>query len=415
MKILMVDKYYFIKGGAERYCFELSLLLEKNGHEVIPFSMKHADNFTTSYEKFFVENIEYNLNSNLAKIKNSLKITSRMIYSIHAKNMLERLIRSVKPDIAHLHMIDHQISPSILHVLKKHNIPVIQTVHQYKLACPNYRLYNMKRKKICEKCLFGHYYHPIFEKCHKDSAFAGMLIGLETYIHKKMKIYEKNIDVFHVPSKFMGSKLEQAGIEKNKIHHFFYTINIDNYKPHFDFENYILYYGRLAKEKGILTLLKAMVGITNTKLLVVGDGQQRAELEAFCLKKNLDNVEFLGIRNGENLKSIISKAKFIVVPSEWYDNSPLVIYESFSLGKPVIGSNLGGIPELIDDEKNGFIFEQGNVDQLSEKMTSLIDNADLIKSFGKNARYKAETEFAPEPHYGIIIKEYNNLKEKVTN
>ncbi|MFQ5752238.1 MAG: glycosyltransferase, partial [bacterium] len=193
LKILMIDKYYFIKGGAERYYFELAKLLEAQGHQVIPFSMQHNENLGTSYSDYFVDFIDYNNGSKKINFAQSLKIAGRMLYSIHSKRKLEALIEHVKPDLAHLHMIDHQISPSILHTLKNHEIPVIQTVHQYKLVCPNYRLYNTRTNSICEKCLGGHYLYPITERCHKNSFAAGLLLALETYLHRFLSIYE-NVD-----------------------------------------------------------------------------------------------------------------------------------------------------------------------------------------------------------------------------
>ncbi len=408
MKILMIDKFYFVKGGAERYFFELSDILRANGHEVIPFSMKHEENFDTEYEKYFVNNIEYNLDGVFRKAASSFKIFGRMVYSTEAKRKIEKLINATKPDIAHLHMIDHQISPSILDVFDKYGIPVLQTVHQYKLVCPNYRLYNMYKKEICEKCLNGHYFHPVLEKCHKDSRLAGLMIGLEMTIHKRLKIYDK-IDLFHVPSFFMGEKLKQAGVDGGKIKHLFYTINLDNYPANFSSEDYIIYYGRLAKEKGILTLLQAMTEVKSIDLLVVGDGPQREELESFVREHHLENVKFLGVKGGKELNSLVANSKFVVIPSEWYDNSPLVIYESCSMGKPVIGAKMGGIPELIDDNKTGLLFEAGDSKELAEKMNYLLASPKLIVEFGKQARKKAEREFSPQVHYQKMLEIYSDL------
>jgi glycosyltransferase involved in cell wall biosynthesis len=409
MKVLMIDKFYFIKGGAERYYFELKDVLEAKGHKVIPFSMKHPENFDTEYEEFFVDNIEYNVDSFLAKIASIPRITARMIYSTHAKERLEKLLEHAKPDIAHLHMIDHQLSPSILHTLKKYDIPVLQTIHQYKLVCPNYRLYNPKTNEICEKCLGGHYFNPIFQKCHKNSTIAGAMIALESYVHHLMRIYEKNVDIFHTPSHFMTDKLKAGGIHEDKIKHLFYTLKLDNYPPHFEFDDYVVYLGRLAKEKGVLTLLQAMTNIRKTQLLVVGDGPQRNTLEQYAAEQELSNVTFLGNQSGEKLQQLIQKAKFLVVPSEWYDNSPLVIYEAFAYGKPVIGSRLGGISELIDDEKNGCHFTAGNVEELTQKIEYLTARPEKISEFGHNARRKAESEFEPEYHFGRMYDWYNGL------
>jgi glycosyltransferase involved in cell wall biosynthesis len=409
MKFLFVDKYYFIKGGAERYFFEFADVLEKKGHEIIPFSMSHSENFSTAYSKYFVSEIEYNGKSSLKKLLNAPSSLFRMIYSLEAKKQLTNLIEETKPDIAHLHMIDHQISPSILHVLKKYDIPVMQTVHQYKLVCPNYRFYNARKNMICEKCLDRKYYHPIFEKCHKNSSITGAMLALEMTIHKKMKIYENNIDLFHVPSTFMGEKLIQGGIDPEKIFQKFYTINLDEFPYQKDFENYFVYFGRLSEEKGILTLLKAMKGISGTKLLILGSGPEEDRLKKYADENNLNDVEFLGYKGKEDINEIIGKAKFVVVPSEWYDNSPLVIYESFALGTPVIGANLGGIPELVNHEINGLIFEAGNVEDLTEKIKRLVENSDLAKKFSQAARNKAETEFHPEFHYEAMMEKYKGM------
>lgn len=405
----MVDKYYFIKGGAERYFFELKKILEKQGNEVFPFSVANSQNYPSKYEPYFVNEIEFNGLSKWEKAKKWPKIVGRILFSGEAQKKIEKLINKVKPDIAHLHMIDHQISPSILFSLKRHGIPVFQTIHQYKLVCPNYRLYNMRTGSICEKCLDGYFYHPIFEKCHKDSSIDGAILFLEASLHKALKSYKNNVDIFHVPSRFMGEKLIQGGLDAKKIRKLYYTINIADYPFSAEMENYILYYGRLSREKGILTLLKAMKKWPEIKLVVVGDGPQKKELVEFAASNRLNNIHFAGNKWGDELKQLVSRSKFIVVPSEWYDNSPLVIYESFSMGKPVIGADIGGISELVDHDLNGFLFDAGDEADLAGKIKNLWDDMDKIVEFGKNARAKAEQEFSPEYHYKEMMKMYREL------
>ena len=283
LKILMVDKYHFIKGGAERYFFELKEVLESYGHKVIPFSMQHPDNYHTEYEKYFVKNIDFHHNSSLKRLIDSPGIASRIIYSYEAKKKIEELILHEKPDIAHLHMIDHQLSPSILHALKKHNIPVIQTVHQYKMVCGNYKLYNPGKGTVCEKCLNGSHWHPIKEKCHMDSRLSGVLLALEMNIHKMMHIYD-NVDLFHVPSVFMKTKLTAGGVDESKIQHLYYTIKLEDYPYSPDYSDYFVYYGRLSKEKGILTLLKTMKEVPEAKLLILGDGAATTGIGRICPK-----------------------------------------------------------------------------------------------------------------------------------
>jgi glycosyltransferase involved in cell wall biosynthesis len=186
-------------------------------------------------------------------------------------------------------------------------------------------------------------------------------------------------------------------------------LKLDNYPPHFAFEDYILYFGRLAKEKGVLTLLKAMKKAKEVKLRVVGEGPERAELEEYASQHNLANVRFDGVKGGDELKSLVGNSRFVVVPSEWYDNSPLVIYESSALGKPVIGARIGGIPELIEDNRTGFHFEAGNADELADKITHLDSRPERISEFGRQARVMAEREFEPERHYERIHSWYREL------
>ena len=220
-----------------------------------------------------------------------------------------------------------------------------------------------------------------------------------------IKIYD-NIDMFHTPSSFMKGKILQAGIPQEKVRNLFYTIQIKEYPYSPAFEDYFIYFGRLSWEKGIFTLLKAMQDVHQSKLLIIGDGPVRKELEIFAVDNDLKNVVFLGSKNGNELKSLVSKAKFVIVPSEWYENSPLVIYESFSMGKPVIGASIGGISELIDHEENGLLFDAGDAEGLKEHILSLLNNPQKVTQFSENAREKAELHFSPDRHYEKITDLY---------
>jgi len=415
MKILMADKFYFIKGGAERYFFELAGLLTARGHEVIPFSMAHERNFPSPYSDCFVDYIDFNPVKTADKIRYGFQSFGRVIYSRQAQKRLSRLIERVRPDVAHLHMIDHQLSPSILPVLKQAGIPVIQTVHTYKHVCPSYRLYHMQKGTICEKCLHGNFYHPLVEKCHKSSFSASLLLVVEEAVHRLLKLYEKGVDIFHVPSRFMGAKLAEGGIDPVKIRHLFYTINLDDYPVRYDSDPYFVYFGRLSAEKGIMTLLKAVKGLKNIKLKIIGDGPLQQQLEDYAGRNQLEGVEFTGRMDGESLKKAVSGARFVVVPSEWYENSPLAIYESMAMGKPVIGSRMGGIPELIEHGRSGYLFKAGDSVELRHWICNAMDDASdrkKLPEMGRYARKKAETMFHHEVHYQKLMRMYDALMEK---
>lgn len=414
LKVLMINKYHFVKGGSERYMFDLQELLEKNGHEVIPFGMADEKNIPSDYNKYFVDAIDYDFKSKVDKILSVPKVFGRMTYSFHAKERLEALLKNTKVDIAHLHMIDHQLSPSILHVLKKYNIPVVQTVHQYKLVCPNYRLYVPQKAESCERCLAGNYFNAVIQRCHKGSLFASAMVAVETAIHKAMQIQENNIDYFIVPSGFMGEKLAQGGIPEDKIKPIYHFIESENYPKSFEESDYFVCYGRLSEEKGLFTLLKAIKNLPSAKLKMIGDGPEREKLEDFAKENNI-NVEFTGKKLGDELKQLVSKSKFVVLPSEWYENSPMVIYESFAMGKPIVGAKAGGITELIRHEVDGLLFEMRNEKQLRQAIETMLNDHELVKKYGQAGYERVIGEFDPVTHYDKVMELYDNLLQKTSS
>jgi glycosyltransferase involved in cell wall biosynthesis len=279
-------------------------------------------------------------------------------------------------------------------------------VHTFKPVCPSYRLYHMGKRTVCEKCLQGSYWRAPAERCHKDSFFATLLVALETTFHKAFRFYERGVDLFLVPSRFMGAKLTEGGIPPEKIRHLFYTIDLGQYDPSFSSDAYFLYYGRLSEEKGLLTLIKAVEGGVGLPLHIVGDGPQKRILEEIVRDKRIDGVRFLGAFDGHALKQAVSRARFVVVPSEWYENSPLVIYESFAMGKPVIGTAMGGIPELIDPGVDGLLFPAGDVEALRKSIQQLVRHPEALPRMGRAARAKAERVFAPSVHYEKLMELY---------
>ncbi|MBD3288385.1 glycosyltransferase [candidate division KSB1 bacterium] len=408
MKILMVNKYNYIKGGSERCLFEVTDLLKEKGHQVVPFAMKDEQNVDVEYSRYFVDAIEFNNLNFIEKVTGAPKIIGRIIYSKHAKEKIEELIEAEKPDIAHLHMIDHQISPSILPALKKHGIPIVQSVHQYKVVCPNYRFYIPQKNEICERCLSGNYFHPVIQKCHKNSYAASLLVAMESTIHKMLKLYD-HIDYFIAPSKFLQGKLVEGGIPKEKVLYIPHFLRLEEYKPTYRYDDYFIYLGRLSEEKGLVTLLNAMKGIKRSELKIIGDGPQRSELEHIAKKENLKNVQILGKKSGDELKKLVSNATFMIIPSEWYENAPMVIYEAFALAKPVIGADVGGISELIIPGKTGFLFPLRNIKELQNHIEYFLNHRDAAPEFGKRARELTEQKFSEETHYRRLSSVYKSL------
>lgn len=401
--ILQINKFHYICGGADRYYFNLSELLRKKGHRVVNFSMKDERNEPSEWSDYFVGNIDISkTHFDLA----GLRKAARIIYSLESKRKIEQLIKDIQPDIAHIHNIYHQISPSILPVLKKYNIPVVMNLHDYKLISPNYKF--LCRGKICEHK--RKYYREIFHKSIKDSYIASSWCVLETVIHNVLNIYKNNIDLYLAPSEFIKNKFVEYGFEPDKIKVLPYALDTDKYGnlPNKTVaQRYILYLGRLSEEKGIEVLIEAMKNIKNKVLLkIVGEGSLLDDLKRKKELEGLDNIEFVGFQSGDKLKQIISDSEFVVVPSVWYENSPLVIYEAMALGKTVIGSRIGGIPELIKEGVTGLLFEAGDSRELATKIDYLLDNDKVLTRMGEAAKVES-LRFGFDKHYEKIMEVYN--------
>jgi glycosyltransferase involved in cell wall biosynthesis len=300
------------------------------------------------------------------------------------------------------------LSPSVLYSAKENGLPVVWTVHDYEPLCPNTLFLN--RNGVCEDCKGDKYYKVISNRCKKESLSASIMAAIIFYAHRTASIY-KMIDYFITPSEFLKNKLIDYGFDSKKIVHIPNFIDIEKIRANYTHSDYFLYLGRLSREKGILTLLKAIKSLQGSaRLKIVGKGQIEEEIVNYITINKLENlVEMLGYRGEKELEDIMKKAMFVVVPSECYENFPYAVLEAFAYGKPVIGANIGGIPEQIDDGVNGYLFEYKNTSELAEKIISLIDNPDKIVEMGKKAREKAELKYNSQHHYETLMNLYRRL------
>ncbi len=401
MKVLLGNKFFYHRGGAESVFFDTTYLLEKKGHKVISFSMKHPRNYPSPYEKYFISNVDYKQRGFKNRVNSSLKA----LYSFEAKTKIEELIKKEKPDIAHLHNTYHQISPSILHTLKKFNIPIVLTLHDYKMVCASYLM--LCRGKVCEACRDGRYYSCFLKGCAANSGVKNLVNTIEMYLHHRvLNIYDL-VDVFIAPSRFLKNKLEEMGFRK-KIVFLPYLIKSDEISPEYNWtEKSIVYFGRLTNEKGLFTLLDAVKKIKGVTVKIIGEGPREEDIRTKLRIEKIWNVKLLGYKSGSELESEIKKSMFSILPAEYYDNSPRAIIESMAIGKPVVGSRIGGIPELIRDNETGLTFEPGNAKDLRAKIEYLVNNQDQIVKMGKNARSFVEKELNADKHYNRLMGIYN--------
>lgn len=401
----MGHKFYRMVGGVDKYYLALCQLMERKGHQVIPFATKSESNLSSPFESYFAPHIQYQDGPILTKLVNA----SRFISSSDAKKQIAKLVADTKPEIAHLQHIYHQLTTSIFEPLRNAGIPIVQGIHDYKLGCPRYMLFNTNTNKICDACEGEEYFHAILSRCYDGSLLHSAMIAIESYYNRINKTYQRNVARFLVSNNHMKEHLVRYGIKGEKIVIIPNFVDVSSHEPVYQHDGYLLYFGRLSIEKGIEYLIRAMHELQDQKLLVVGNGPDEMRLRQLTDKLNLENVSFLGSLWGDSLQSILDHAMCVIVPSYWHENSPMVIYESFASGKPVIGSRRGGIPDLIDHGVNGLLFDAGDVTELKQCIQTIATDPAKQKYYGLQARLKAEKEFSPDIHYARIVQVYRDL------
>lgn len=406
MKILLVNKYHYVRGGSETYYFGLAQLLQKAGHQVIFFAMQDEKNLPCQQSEYFVSNVEFNGN---LSVKQKAKAAMRMVYSLEAKRKISALIEKEKPDIIHINLFHRVLTASIVDAAKKYQIPVIFTMHDLNCICPNHTM--LDHGKICEACLHGSYLNCVKRVCFKDSRVKCMMAAIESEFNKLSGLYNK-INLFITPSEFYKNKMMESDLTKSKV------ICLRNFLPekavvseNMERKHYYLYFGRLSEEKGVMTLLKAVQKVPEVQLEIAGTGPIEEILQDYVREMQLqERVHFNGFLSGKALTDIIAGAKCIVLPSEWYENGPYSIMEAMAAGKPVIVSGEGGLPEIVKNGENGFICEAFNPSSLAEciqKMEKLED-----EQYDRMSQYAAEQAaemFDAEKYLKDLTSEYEKL------
>jgi len=404
MKILLINKYFYRRAGAEKYFFDLAQLLESHGHEVAFFAMHHPKNEKTKWSKYFVKEVDLTARRGFME---DFETASNFVYSTEAKENLSKLLKEFKPDIVHMHNIYHQLSTSILDVLKKIAAPKVMTLHDYKLICPNYSLFTEGR--VCERCWRHRYYQAIIHKCLQDSYAASALAAYEMYIVKARQIYESVIDCFVSPSLFLKEKLEDWDVELKRIEHLPNFLFLDDYVPNYDSGNYYFFFGRLAAEKGVADLINVFGELDKLNLKIAGTGPLEESLKETVRAQNLNNIEFVGFQTGEPLHRLIANARAIIAPTLWYDNYPYSVLEAQAAGKVVIASRMGGIPEMIENEATGYLYEPRNKFDLRARIEDTMREGKNLQEIGRAARARVERENGAEVHYQKIMGIYKSL------
>ncbi len=404
MRILMVNKFLYPNGGSETYIFKLGEELTRMGHEVQYFGMEHEGRIVGNRAESYTSNMDFHTGK-LQKLLYPFKI----IYSAEARRKLRRVLNDFEPDVVHLNNFNFQLTPSIIYEIRafdkknKKKTALIYTAHDYQWVCPNHMLRIPESGELCMRCVKGSFGNCTKYRCIHNSKVKSILGAVEGVLYSKLKTY-RYVDMVVCPSEFMNRVLSNNPILKEKtitLHNFIEKeeVNINNDVK----KDYVLYFGRYAEEKGINTLLEVCKKLKEIPFIFAGNGPLEEKVN------EVENVENRGFLSGRELEQVIREARFIVFPSEWYENCPFSVMESQMYGTPVLGADIGGTPELIRKNVTGELFESGNEEALRAGIKKLWDDRMACREYAENCR---SIVFDTTQEYCRKLVEIYCLKEK---
>lgn len=402
-KLLSINTYNYRRGGSDAVFFEHDAMFRGLGWETAVMTMHHPKNEPSIWSEFFVDEIEFGHAYGLLQ---KLSMAGKVIYSLEARSKLDKLLDRFSPGVAHVHCIYHHISPSVLSLLKERKIPVVMTAHDLKLCCPAYKMLN--RTGICEKCKGGNLLNVALNRCLRDSIAVSSLVMMESAVHRALGLYRDNLDRIVVPSEFFRYKHIEWGWPAEKLVYIPNFVHAEKFAPQFEPGDYFFYFGRLALEKGVATLIRAAAR-AKVRLRIAGTGPEETMLKSLAAEVGGD-IEFLGFVSGDPLWALVRGARAIVLPSEWYENAPMSVLEAYASGKPVIGARIGGIPEMVHEGETGALFESGNIDELATVLARFSSMPDeQVFNVGKAARAYVSSNFNAQRYLREMLMLYEDL------
>ena len=398
----MVNKFLYPRGGSESYMLYLAEHLKKIGHEVEYFGMYDKNNTVGNSAGLYTQNMDFH-SKGIGRFLYPFKI----IYSFEAKKKIMQVIDDFKPDIVHMNNINFQLTPSIIYGIKKKGIPLVQTVHDYQMICPNHLLYNFDKNTPCEKCVKSSHINCIKNKCIHGSTVKSILGVIEAKFYSWLRTYKK-VDLFVCPSNFLENKLlsakEYYAGKTKTIHNFINKEKFANTDRKED--SYIVFVGRLSKEKGIENIAGTAKLLPEYTFVVAGSGPDEGML------KDIPNIKLAGFLTGEKLTKLMGNAKVLLLPSVCYENCPLSILEAHCMGVPVVTMNSGGMAELVKDGITGSLVNEPTPEGIAFKLKEIIENEDYYNTLNENCKNEKDNILSVETYADILIKEYEKLTRR---
>lgn len=374
--ILYIHNDYADRHGGEYSVYQNDVkLLRQAGHKITTLQGDNGELYNASWTK-------------------KMSLFLRSFFNTRIYREVTRLVGEGGTQIAIVQNTFLLLSPSVYFALKKLKVPIIQMIYNYRFICPNAHLYT--DGKICERCLKGHYLNAVKYKCVRGSYSISLWYATIVFLERMVFKVDKMVNVFVTPDNFLRNKLIEGGIDPEKIVSIKNPFDVNGITISEEDEGYFLFVGRIIRQKGMYTFLKAAERLRHVRFIMVGDGDERYEMERVMNSMSLPNLEFVGPKYGEDMVAFLRKARAVVIPSEWYDNYPVILSQAYAFGKPVIASNIDGIPEVVESGVTGFLFSPQNVDELCSQIERLNADKELASKLGKNARKFLEDKLSAD-------------------
>jgi glycosyltransferase involved in cell wall biosynthesis len=393
VRILHVNKFLYRRGGAEAYMEDLADLQVAAGHSVAFFGMAHPLNTHLEYSSHYPDHIE--LEPPPPTLTGRVRGVARMLYSTSAKRGMDAVLADFRPDVVHMHNIYHQLSPSVLRPVARRRIPAVMTLHDYKLACPTYQF--LDHGNLCQACLGGHFQHAILRRCKDGSLGSSAVMAGELFVHTITRAYSP-VRAFICPSRFLEGRMRAAGVFPERMHHIPHFIETTDIPVKTAPGIGILAAGRLSPEKGVDVAIRAVGEIEGAILDIAGTGPEEARLRRLADSVAPGRVRFHGLVDKAEVQRLMLAASVVVVPSRWYENQPMVVLEALARGAPVVGSALGGMPELIVPGVTGDLVPPNDPTALARALQPYVADPERAFAMRESARASIVAEFAPERH-----------------
>ena len=404
LRIVIANKFWYRRGGQERVMFDEIAWLEAAGHEVAHFSVQHPENDSSPWADYFAPYLEIGVQSTLTT-RQSMRAAQRMFWNREAARRFACVLRGFHPDLVHVHGIHRQISPSILVEAKRSGVPVVQTLHDYHPICPADVLL-LGDRVACEppRCRRVNVLPCVLYHCVHRSRPRSLLAGAELLWRRWVLRYESLVDAFISPSRYLASRIAAAAFPDTAIYVLPNAVPERSHSSHASAGETFVYAGRLAHEKGLPTLLRA-AGLAGVKLVVAGDGPMRDSLRTSAPA----NVSFVGRLDGEAVDQLLRGCRAAVLPSECVENAPMAVLEAMMLGRPVVATRMGGIPEQVRDGIDGLLVRAGNELELAAALRILADSPDVADRMGRAAHERATGLFGPQRHTSGLLDIYRSV------